>query len=114
MTGMISTFTSSNTNDPLINYLMLTDEERVTAAIPIRELRAKRRMEGGRHKQFTYKQNPEILHPSQLAVLCELLDFVWDKTAAPGEVRVDMRLTLTSDQLVAVRKYVQLYDDMCI
>ena len=81
---MISTFTSNDTTDALINYLMLADEERVTATIPIAELRAKRRMEGGRHKQFTYKQNPDILHPSQLAVLCELLDFVWDKTAAPG------------------------------
>ena len=69
-------------------------------------------MEGGRHKQFTYKQNPDIMHPSQLAVLCELLDFVWDKTAVTGEVRVDMRLTLTSDQLVAVRKYV--YTCICV
>ena len=103
--GMISTFTSNDTTDALINYLMLADEERVTATIPIAELRSKRRMEGGRHKQFTYKQNPDILHPSQLAVLCELLDFVWDKTAVTGEVRVDMRLTLTSDQLVAVRAH---------
>ena len=103
MLGMISTFTSNDTTDALINYLMLTDEERVTAAIPIRELRAKRRMEGGRNKRFTYKQNPEILHQLQLAVLCELLDFIWDKTAVAGVVRVDMRLTLTSDQFVVVR-----------
>ena len=88
----------------LINYLKCW-QKRLTPTITIAELRTKRRMEGGRHKQFTYKQNPDILHPSQLAVLCELLDFVCYMTAVTGEVRVDMRLTLTSDQLVAVRAH---------
>ena len=105
-TGMISTFTSNDTTDALIHYLMLTDEERVTASVPIQELKKKEKSEHAKDKQFTYKQNPDILHPSQLDILCELLDFVWDKTAAPGEVRVDMRLTLTCDQFAVVRKYV--------
>ena len=103
--GMISTFTSNDTTDALIHYLMLTDEERVTASVPIQELKKKEISEHAMFKQFTYEQNPDIMHPSQLDILCELLDFVWDKTAVTGEVRVDMRLTLTSDQFAVVRKY---------
>ena len=84
---------------------MLTDEERVTASVPILQLKEKKQSEYATDKQFTYKQNPGILHPSQLDILCELLDFVWDKTAVAGVGRVDMRLTLTPDQFVVVRKY---------
>ena len=102
-TGMISTFTSSNTSDALINYLMLTDEERVTAKVPVCELKEKERSENAENKQFTYKQNPDILHPSQLDILCELLDFVWRETTIAGVDRVDIRLTLTSDQFAVVR-----------
>jgi ubiquitin C len=38
--GMISTFTYNDTSDPLVQYLMLTDDEREVAAIPRDELRA--------------------------------------------------------------------------
>ena len=38
--GMISTFTSNDTSNPLVAYLMMTDEERANAPIPIQALRA--------------------------------------------------------------------------
>ena len=37
--GMISTFNSVDTSNPLINYLMMTDEERANSSVPINELR---------------------------------------------------------------------------
>ena len=106
--GMISTFTSNDTNNPLIGYLMMTDDERENVAVPIDDLREKsKKIPTARRNDFStfkYQHNPEILHEKQLSALCELLDFIWDKTAAAGsdDSRVDMRLTLTSEQLVAV------------
>mmetsp|Transcript_39199 Transcript_39199/g.71800 ORF Transcript_39199/g.71800 Transcript_39199/m.71800 type:complete len:439 (-) Transcript_39199:85-1401(-) len=103
--GMISTFTSNDTSNALISYLMLTDEERANAPLPIRELREKMKTIGANDfLTFKYQANPELLHESQLVILCKLLDFIWDKTAAASDSadRVDMRLTLSGDQLVAV------------
>lgn len=85
---------------------MLTDEQRVTAPVPILQLKEKQRyyhLSADNNKKFTYKQNPDILHPSQLSLLSELLSFVWDKTSNVGNSdRVDMRLTLSDDQFIAV------------
>ena len=94
--GMISTFTSSDTSVALIAYLMMTDEQRVTAPVPIQQLKEKQRAKrANNNEKFTYKQNPDILHPSQLKILSELLNFVWDKTSNIGNSdRNDMRLTL--------------------
>ena len=105
--GMISTFTASDTSDALIQYLMLTDEERVTAPVPIQQLKEKQRYyhlsADSDEERFTYKQNPDILDPSQLNILSDLLSFVWDKTSTIGNSdRVDMRLTLSDDQFIAV------------
>ena len=44
--GMISTCTSTNTSDPLVKYLMLSDRERASVATPIAELRLKAQEEG--------------------------------------------------------------------
>ena len=41
LVGMISTFSSSDTSDPLVAFLLLTDEERETTPIPTEELREK-------------------------------------------------------------------------
>ena len=38
MRGMISTFTSIDTSDPLVEYLMLTDRERTSAVKPMAQL----------------------------------------------------------------------------
>lgn len=111
--GMISTFTSSDTDNPLVAYLMMTDEERANAPVPIEALRKKIMKSPylGRpvncfetyNATYNYEENPAILHESQLKYFCELLDFEWDKTAMEGDLdRVDLRLTFSQEQLVSV------------
>jgi len=114
--GMISTFTSSDTSDALIQYLMLIDEERATVPTPTQQLREKQtEADADNNETFTYIQNPDILHPSQMNILCELLSFVWDKTSNIGNSeRVDMRLTLSDDQLIAVSRFVVIVCGVCI
>ena len=102
--GMISTFTSNDTSDKLVKYLMMTDDERANTTVPIKELKRKAKAHGAdEFYTFRFDENPEVLHKSQQHVLCELLQFVWNKTAAAGDIdRVDLRITLSSEQLVAV------------
>ena len=101
--GMISTFTSSDTaNSPLVSYLMKSDEERAQALVPIAALRYKAQsLCADNSSTFRYQEDPDLLHESQLDLLCDLIDFMWAKTAAltDNAGRVDMRLTLTYDQL---------------
>ena len=114
--GMISTFSSNNrygddaTTDPLVAYLMMTDAERTSAAVPTEQLIEEAKKWWPREPDFLtfkYKERPNILHESQLNIFCQLLDFVWDKTAASYDSnRVDMKLTLSNDQLLAVSKSV--------
>ena len=100
--GMISTFSSSNASNPLVAYLLLTDEERRSAPIPSKELRKKEKTS---HAGFyTYQCDPtcDILHESHRSFLCDLLDFVWSKTTSKDPNRVDMRVTMTKEQLLSV------------
>ena len=105
--GMISTFTSTDTSNPLIKYLMMTDEERSNATIPIEELREKaKQCRANAFQTFKYRENAEILAEPQRAILSDLLDWVWEKTVGTGDIdRVDLRMTLSKDQLVAVRRF---------
>lgn len=104
MRGMISTFTSNDESSSLVAYLMLSDEERVNATVPINELRKKMTTESADDFfTFKYQEKPDILHESQRSILCDLLEFVWHKTTGTSEAgRVDMRMTLSKDQLTAV------------
>jgi len=109
---MISTFTSKDTSDVLVAYLMKTDEERAATALPLEELRAKMKSlrAGDRFITFKYQENPDILHASQMDMLCELLDFMWKvANKGRGHTLVDMRLTLTIKQLIEVRYYLYVY-----
>ena len=103
---MISNFTSSNVSDPLVNYLMMTDEERegVTVTPPIEALREMARSEGAAvDLSGHYVDDPDILHESQLRLLCDLLDFMWDWTATSSDNdRVDMRLIVPDKLMVKV------------
>jgi small ubiquitin-related modifier len=107
LVGMISTFTSNATADPLVHYLMLTPDERATAAAPIAELRAKQSSErADRFLTYHFDANPDVLHDLQRRLLCALLDFVWEDTASYHPTnRVDMRVTLTPAQLETVRLF---------
>ena len=61
---------------------------------------------------FHYQEDAGVLAAPQRGILCDFLSWVWDKTAADGLLslggressgRVDMRMVLSPDQLVAVR-----------
>ena len=115
--GMISTFSSVDTSNPLINYLTMTDEERANSSVPINELRTLANACRARAFQtFHYQEDAGVLAAPQRGILCDLLSWVWDKTTAEGlqlpesfggrresSGRVDMRMVLSPDQLVAVR-----------
>jgi hypothetical protein len=116
--GMISTFTSNDvTNNPLVAYLMMTDAERVNAPVPLQQLQAKSSATGVDHfTTYRYQESPGVLHESQLEMFCDLLDFVWEKTAlmpvptthgsATANSRVDLRLTMSKEQLETVSGHV--------
>ncbi len=100
--GMISTFSSSDASDPLVAYLLLTDEERKSASMPKEELREKEKAEHGGFYTYRYDPTCDILHQSHRLFLCDLLDFVWSKTASEDPNRVDMRVAVTKEQLLSV------------
>ena len=125
--GMISTFTSNDTSNSLVAYLMTTDDERSLCPVPTNELRQKMKANGAKDNftTFKYQEKPDILHESQLSVLCGLLDYMWDKTSVVSGTnsgRVDMRLTLTPEQLLVVRfcfflldtRVILLYTYVCV
>ncbi|KAK1739904.1 ubiquitin family protein [Skeletonema marinoi] len=101
--GMISTFTSNDAaNNPLVSFLMKSDAERLRTAVPLEALRVKAKaMKANVFSTYAYQESPDLLHESQLQLLCELIDFMWEKTAllTANADRVDMRLTLSEDQL---------------
>ena len=100
--GMISTFSSSDASDPLVAYLLLTDEERKSASIPTEDLREKEKTEYAGFYTYRYDPTCDILHESHRSFLCDLLDFVWSKTASKDPNRVDMRVSMTKEQLLSV------------
>jgi hypothetical protein len=84
---------------------MKTDEERLRAPAPIQALRDKvKALKADEFSTYRYQENPDVLHNSQLQLFCELLDYMWKKTAPEGvdADRVDMRLTLSANQFLAV------------
>mmetsp|Transcript_49258 Transcript_49258/g.87957 ORF Transcript_49258/g.87957 Transcript_49258/m.87957 type:complete len:717 (-) Transcript_49258:809-2959(-) len=121
--GMISTFTSSDTSDPLVKYLMLTDDERKSAKKPaaglLREKAEKERFNPG--SKFKFIAEP-VLHPRFHHRLCQFLDFMWEMTCTSEEAkkdqtsddesgsedekaRVDLRMSVTDEA------FLQLLDD---
>mmetsp|Transcript_6484 Transcript_6484/g.9224 ORF Transcript_6484/g.9224 Transcript_6484/m.9224 type:complete len:345 (+) Transcript_6484:106-1140(+) len=101
--GMISTFTSNDAaNNPLVSFLMKSDAERLRSPVPLGALRVKAKaMKANVLSTYAYQESPDLLHESQLQLFCELIDFMWEKTAllTADADRVDMRLTLSEDQL---------------
>jgi ubiquitin len=109
--GMISTFTSVDTSNPLVKYLMLSDRERAQAVKPIEELSAKARDEKAAgaseplHTECFSKKDFELMLPPNFqcthqtySVITELaqpvlddrarellgrfLDFMWHETTS--------------------------------
>jgi hypothetical protein len=98
---MISTFTSDDSSDPLIRFLMLQDEERTGATIPIDQLRAKTMSEGASEtKTCMLVEDCDILSEKHCELLCALLEFMWHYSASDfPEDRVDMRLAMPDNDV---------------
>ncbi|GAX26752.1 hypothetical protein FisN_2Hh298 [Fistulifera solaris] len=98
--GMISTFTYNDPSNPLIRYLMLTDEQRANEPVPLDLLREKAAREGADpYSTFRYQENAGILTADQCELICSFLDYMWEATEtddAPN--RVDMRLVVPDEQ----------------
>ncbi|GAX25014.1 hypothetical protein FisN_2Lh298 [Fistulifera solaris] len=105
--GMISTFTYNDPSDPLIRYLMLTDEQRSNEPIPLDLLRRKAESEGaGLCTTFCYQQDAGILTADQCELISSFLDYMWEATesdASPN--RVDMRLVIPDEQFKQLLEY---------
>ena len=102
--GMISTFTANNTNDPLIRYLMLSDEARASAVLPVRELRAKHRSSGAdRFSTFSFSTDSKALEANARERLSAFVEFIWILTASsyPAD-RVDMRVVIPDAQFISL------------
>ena len=99
--GMISTFTYNDHSNPLIRYLMLTDEERDNVPIPLDLLRVKAASAGADPWiTYRYQQDGGILTSDQCNLLCRFLDYMWEATETDDLLnRVDMRLVLPDEQL---------------
>jgi hypothetical protein len=107
LVGMISTFTSSDTSDPLVKYLMLSDSERASARKPMAELRTKASQSGAKkNATFTFDPMPNIVDERARRLLCKFLDFMWARTAvlSSDAARVDMRMTMPREA------FLQLFD----
>jgi ubiquitin len=99
--GMISSFTYNDHSDPLILYLMLTDEQRDNEPIPLDLLRRKAESAGASPwSTFRYQQDAGILTSDQCELICSFLDYMWEATATDDSPnRVDMRLVVPDEQL---------------
>lgn len=92
--GMISTFTVRNTSDPLVKYLMLSDEQRAVAPVPLEALQEKAKSEGSKcFETFKFTRGGHHLSNESSVALSSFLDFMWEKTSPNFQTeRVDMRL----------------------
>eukprot|EP00928_Gymnodinium_smaydae_P026956 TRINITY_DN21000_c0_g1_i1.p1 TRINITY_DN21000_c0_g1~~TRINITY_DN21000_c0_g1_i1.p1 ORF type:complete len:395 (-),score=35.95 TRINITY_DN21000_c0_g1_i1:206-1336(-) len=104
--GNISTFRATNLSDPLIQYLMLSDEQREDARVPLESLRAKAAAESADDFQtFRFVRNGDVLDNSCCELLSSFMDFLWAKTSNefPAD-RVDMRAHVPDAELMSLLK----------
>lgn len=104
--GMTKIFTNWDVvSDPLVAYLMMTDEARSMAALPIDELRKARNSEQAEDFiTYNYIEDPELLNDKQRELLCGFLDFMWTQTSQEKDEsqRTDLRLSMSVEQISAV------------
>eukprot|EP00211_Chloroparvula_japonica_P005488 CAMPEP_0119125984 /NCGR_PEP_ID=MMETSP1310-20130426/5071_1 /TAXON_ID=464262 /ORGANISM="Genus nov. species nov., Strain RCC2339" /LENGTH=353 /DNA_ID=CAMNT_0007116107 /DNA_START=83 /DNA_END=1144 /DNA_ORIENTATION=+ len=97
--GMISTFTSKDTSDPLTGYLMLSDDKRKDVDVketllPLLEEKVK---SAGAQATgtYVYEEQCGFLCPEHLRLLCHFLSFMWKSLSDQGRLQgVDIRLVL--------------------
>ncbi|CAE7438105.1 TU20 [Symbiodinium natans] len=102
--GMISVFRPGAQDDPLSAFLMLSDEDRATAGVPLAELRKKCQEENASaFHTFSFKEDARILDPSARKVLSEFLDYMWgQECSAAGPPRVDLRMHVPDDVFLSL------------
>mmetsp|Transcript_8001 Transcript_8001/g.17090 ORF Transcript_8001/g.17090 Transcript_8001/m.17090 type:complete len:336 (+) Transcript_8001:334-1341(+) len=104
--GMTKIFTNWDVvSDPLMAYLMMTDEARSMAPIPIDELLKARNSEQAEDfVTYNYVKDPELLNDKQRELLCGFLDFMWTQNSQEKDEskRTDLRLSMTVEQISAV------------
>jgi hypothetical protein len=75
--GRRSTSTLHDISDPLIQFLMMPDEERAGATIPINQLQAKAKSEdASKTKMCTFVKDCDILSEKYCELLCAFLEFM--------------------------------------
>ena len=109
--GMISTFAMEDFRNPLIQYLMQSDEYRIKRTLPLEALYARAKACGAKpNATYVYNGNCNILAPDQRQRLCSFLKFMWHRTAdasrpegtAVPSRRVDLRLVIQDAELIQV------------
>ncbi|CAJ1959402.1 unnamed protein product [Cylindrotheca closterium] len=94
--GMISTFASNNSMDPMIHYLLLPDQERSQATVPIQALREKAmKTMASLTDTFRFQMEPDIVDSAQIDWLNRFLDFMWTETQDTG--RSDLRIRVSDE-----------------
>jgi hypothetical protein len=99
---MISTFTSADTTDPLVNYLIQSDENRALIPVPLQALKRKASKENADPAcTFKFTIDEDVLDHKTRLRLAAFGDFMWVVTEATSpSIRVDLRLTISDDDFL--------------
>jgi len=104
--GMISSFSFNDQSDPLVRYLMLPENERVTTPFPLEAIHRKEwRPDNGEDEPFFFEPDCKVLGPVHRALICRFLDFMWSRkhfmwSRKMADTAIDMKLVLPDDILV--------------
>lgn len=101
-TGRIRSFASHARSDPLIKYLMLSDEDRTAAEVPLEALKEKAQSKNvSGFNTYRFRVGEEIVGREDRMLLSSFLDYMWDQTASVQFLhRVDLRLHLSEQQVI--------------
>ena len=88
--GMISSFTANDVSRADVAYLMLDDEDRAKAEIPVEELRRIAALHNANPSESFSISWPSPLTSDEMAHLCKFLQCVWDDaTASSSSAKAD-------------------------
>lgn len=98
--GMISTFTDTDTSNPLVNYLMLSDLSRASAEVPLEALRQKaEEWNANGDLTFTFDRRA-VLSEEVCGSLSAFLDWMWSQVNPADSKRVDLRMRIEDKYFV--------------
>ncbi len=96
--GMISTFTSNDMEDPLVNYLMAPEQGNAAHLTKLLQAKASSELANPSFT-FTFVDSTDNWFiPKYRDTLSAFLDFMWDRTEVPESNRVDLRLTIPDEE----------------